>query len=70
MTEEIKELKGANMEIDLLSNAKVSWKMDKCPWNEEENNNKHKCAVKNISLCKFFRGIKKPDIVLCAYSSD
>ncbi len=59
--------KGANMDIDLLPNPNVSWEMDKCPWNEAENTNEHKCAVKDVSLCKYFRGIKKPDIVLCAY---
>ncbi|MBI2043340.1 hypothetical protein HYT25_03055 [Candidatus Pacearchaeota archaeon] len=54
------------MDIDLLP-ADVSWEQDKCPWNEEENTNEHKCAIKNISICRYFRGIKKPDVVLCAY---
>lgn len=66
--EKINELKGANMDIDLFPNPNVSWEMDKCPWNEDENNDKHKCAVKDVSLCKYFRGIKKPDVVLCAYT--
>ena len=65
--EEIKELKGANMDIDLLSNKNISWHQDKCPWNMAQNTNEHKCAVKNVSVCKHFRGIKKPDIVLCTY---
>jgi len=63
----MKQLKGANMDIDLTTQKDVSWKQDKCPWNEEENTNKHKCAVKNVSICKYFKGIKKPDIVLCCY---
>ena len=67
MKEIIRELKGGNMDIDLFP-ADVTWKQDKCPWNEEDNSNEHKCAVKNISICKFFRGIKKPDVVLCAYT--
>jgi len=67
MKEKIMELKGGNMDIDLIP-ANVNWEQDKCPWNENENNNEHKCAVKNISICKFFRGIKKPDVVLCAYT--
>ena len=62
----MKQLKGANMDIDLIDK-NVDWKQDNCPWNEEENTNKHKCAVKNVSICKYFRGIKKPDIVLCGY---
>ena len=62
----MEELKGANMDIDLIP-AKVSWEQDKCPWNELENTNKHKCAVKDTSLCKYFRGIKNPDIVVCNY---
>jgi len=67
MKEIIRELKGGNMDIDLFP-ADVNWEKDKCPWNEHENTNEHKCAVKNISICKFFRGIKKPDVVLCAYT--
>ncbi len=55
------------MDIDFLPSNKVSWKMEKCPWNEAEDSNKHKCAVKNTSICKYFRGIKKLDTVLCAY---
>ena len=27
----------------------------------------HKCAVKNISICKFFCGVKYLDSVLCSY---
>lgn len=29
--------------------------------------NKHKCAVKSTSLCKYFSGIEKGDTVLCSY---
>jgi len=63
----IKKLDGANMDIDLTSRDKVSWKQIKCPWNEAEKNNKHKCAVKNISICKYFCGIEYLDNVLCCY---
>ncbi len=61
-----KELKGANMDIDLTSKSQVHWQQDKRPWNKAERTNEHKCAVKNISICKYFMGIKRPDIVLCA----
>ena len=64
----IRELNGANMDIDLTTEPKnVSWKQDKCPWNEAENTKEHKCAVKNISICKYFKGIKLVDKVLCNY---
>ncbi|MFH1359116.1 MAG: hypothetical protein ABIH37_04460 [archaeon] len=63
-----RELKGANMDIDLITNPKnIKWKQDKCPWNENENTNKHKCAVKNVSVCKYFKGIKNLDTILCSY---
>ena len=68
--ERVRELKGANMDIDLLPNQKITWEQDTCPWNEAENTKEHKCAVKDISICKHFRGIKKPDIVLCACSHE
>jgi hypothetical protein len=57
------------MDIDLISSKEVDWEQDKCPWNVREETEEHKCAVKNVSICKFFRGIKKPDIVLCAYEN-
>ena len=64
----IKNLDGANMDIDLTTESKnISWKQDKCPWNEVENTNKHKCAVKNISICPYFCGIEYLDNVLCCY---
>lgn len=66
--EEIRELDGANMDIDLTTSPKdIVWKQDKCPWNVAENTSEHKCAVKNISICKYFKGIKPDDFVLCAY---
>ncbi|MBI2047287.1 hypothetical protein HYT26_03960 [Candidatus Pacearchaeota archaeon] len=66
--EKIRELKGANMDIDLTTAmGKIHWKQDKCPWNSAEDTNEHRCAVKNISICRYFRGIKPLDIVLCAY---
>lgn len=63
----MRELKGANMDIDLINSESIHWIQEKCPWNLRDNTDKHKCAVKNISLCKYFRGIKFPDIVLCAF---
>ncbi len=61
------ELKGADMDIDLLP-SDIDWEKDECPWNKKDNGN-HKYAVKGTSICKYFQGIKKPDIVLCSYNS-
>lgn len=65
----MKELKGANMDIDLVSEH-VGWDQMHCPWNDAEQTNIHKCAVKSISLCRYFRGIRYPDSVLCSYPDD
>ncbi|MFA5992989.1 MAG: hypothetical protein WC796_04755 [Candidatus Pacearchaeota archaeon] len=66
MTKIIK-LDGANMDIDLTSVNNASWKQMKCPWNEAEDVNSHKCAVKNVSICDYFCGIEYLDNVLCCY---
>ena len=62
----IKELQGANMDIDLTSE-NIGWNQVSCPCNEAENITVHKCAVKNISICKYFCGVKYLDSVLCSY---
>ena len=68
MDKRVKQLNGANMDIDLTSDASdIHWKQTVCPWNEEENTKEHKCAVKNTSICKYFCGIKYLDSVLCSY---
>jgi hypothetical protein len=64
---EIKRFDGANMDIDLVSQDKTSWKQMQCPWNEAEGVNVHKCAVKNVSICRYFCGIEYLDNVLCSY---
>jgi hypothetical protein len=61
------KLKGANMDIDLVSAEYVSWQQDECPWNISEKTKEHQCAVKNVSICKFFKGIERPDIIICGY---
>lgn len=70
--EKIRELKGANMDIDLASDPKdITWEQNRCPWNVVEKTTEHKCAVKNVSICRYFRGIRftkeNKDTVLCAY---
>jgi len=64
MDNRIKKLIGSNMDID-FSNADFG--NSKCPWNEAEQTNQHKCAVKNISICKYFCGVQLLDSVLCSY---
>ena len=70
MENNLKELKGANMDIDLIPNPDVHWEQDKCPWNDFEGTNNHKCAIKNISLCEYFKGIKDPDKVICTFNKE
>ena len=60
-------LDGANLDIDLTSSDKISWKQNKCPWNEAEGVDVHKCAVKNTSICDYFCGIEYLDNVICCY---
>ena len=68
MKEQIRKLKGANMDIDLATPlGNIEWKQDGCPWNEAEGVNTHQCAVKNVSICPYFRGVKYLDTLLCCY---
>jgi hypothetical protein len=68
MDELIKKLTGANMDIDLATpKSMIPWEQDRCPWNEAENINGHKCAVKNVSICRYFCGIEYLDTLLCCY---
>jgi hypothetical protein len=64
----IRKLDGANMDIDLATPAeRISWGQDRCPWNEAESTDAHKCAVKDVSICEYFCGIEYMDFVLCSY---
>ena len=67
MGDSIRELRGGNMDIDLIPNPGLAWKQEPCPWNETEHSVAHKCAVKDISICRHFKGIKPVDTVLCTY---
>jgi hypothetical protein len=68
MTESLRKLSGANMDIDLTTSpSQIAWQQDCCPWNLAENSSQHKCAVKNTSICPFFCGIEPLDVVLCSY---
>jgi hypothetical protein len=67
MTDRVRALRGGNMDIDLIPKTDLSWEQEACPWNEAEGVSTHKCAVKDTSICRYFRGIKPPDTVLCTY---
>ena len=67
MAESIRELRGANMDIDIIPKPGLAWEQEACPWNQAEGSSTHKCAVKDTSLCEYFRGVKFVDTVLCAY---
>ena len=68
MNRNIRKLKGANMDIDLATpSGNIAWEQDHCPWNEAEQTDIHKCAVKNISLCSYFCGVEYIDTLLCCY---
>ncbi|MBI1816769.1 MAG: hypothetical protein HYR72_17455 [Deltaproteobacteria bacterium] len=67
MTESIRELRGGNMDIDLIPKPGLAWEQEACPWNDADQAATHKCAVKDTSICRYFRGIKALDTVLCAY---
>ena len=65
------KLNGANIDIDLTTQSnEISWNQEPCPWNKEEGTNKHKCAVKNTSICQYFCGIEFLDNVLCCYPNE
>lgn len=68
--QKIKHLDRANLDIDLVSEDQTSWKQMKCPWNEAEGTNAHRCAVKNVSICDYFCGIEYLDNVLCCYPEE
>ena len=64
----IHKLKGANMDIDLVTlQNEITWTQDACPRNTVEGTQEHRCAVKNVSICPYFRGIEHLDTVLCSY---
>lgn len=68
MSQPIRKLNGANMDIDLATaEGAIAWKQDPCPWNLAEKTSDHKCAIKNVSICPYFCGIEYMDTLLCCY---
>ncbi|MGE5378856.1 MAG: hypothetical protein ACM3XO_27695 [Bacteroidota bacterium] len=71
MNEQVRKLKGANMDIDLATpREEIPWEQDCCPWNEAELTGVHRCAVKNVSICRYFRGVEYLDTLLCSYPEE
>lgn len=71
MNENIRKLKGANMDIDLATpRGNISWEQDRCPWNEADNTTVHRCAVKSVSICPYFCGVEYLDTLLCSYPNE
>ena len=67
----MKKLTGANLDIDLATPAgEIAWQQAKCPWNEAEVTNQHRCAVKNVSICLYFCGVEYLDTLLCCYPDE
>ncbi len=68
MDEIVRKLHGANMDIDLATPPdRIAWEQDQCPWNQADHSDVHYCAVKNVSICRYFCGIEYLDTVLCCY---
>lgn len=64
MDHRIKKLAGANMDIDFTNR---DFGNSNCPWNLAEDTDRHKCAVKDVSICEYFCGVQYLDSVLCSY---
>lgn len=59
------------MDIDLATPPdRIEWRQDGCLWNAAEAAQEHKCAVKNVSICRYFCGIEYLDTVLCCYPNE
>ena len=64
----LRRLAGANMDIDLATPpGTIAWRQDPCPWNQAEGTVERRCAVKGVSICRYFRGVEPIDTLLCAY---
>jgi ribosomal protein S18 acetylase RimI-like enzyme len=67
----IRKLSGANMDIDLTTpKAQIEWNQGQCPWNLADSTNQHKCADKNVSICKYFKGVEYLNTIICNYPNN
>ena len=51
----VKEIRGGNLDIDLIPKPGLDWEVGRCPWNEAEPSSTHRCAVKETSTCPYSR---------------
>lgn len=62
-----RELHAGHLEITIQPDPSDTLSQDACPWNAADKTDTHTCVVRGKTLCQYFHGIKRPDIVLCAY---
>lgn len=67
MNPKITPLRGANMDIDFSC---AEFGPSRCPWDADEPEMLHRCAVKNTSICPYFCGVRFLDSVLCSYPNE
>lgn len=65
--EKVNELKGGNIGMELITQDNGNSKQTECPWNKGTGDDEHICGLRDISICKYFCGIKYLDSVLCSY---
>jgi hypothetical protein len=59
------------MDVDLATpEGKIVWEQAPCPWNVAEEADEHRCAVKDVSICRYFCGIEYLDTVVCCYPNE
>lgn len=59
------------MDIDLASpQESIAWQQAGCPRNKAEETDVQKCAVKNVSMCRYFCGVEYLDTLLCSYPNE
>lgn len=62
-----RELRAGHVDVDLLPDPGTGRGQERCPWNEEEGEDTHRCLVAGEHKCRYFQGMRRPDIVLCGY---
>lgn len=62
-----RELRAGRLELNLLPDPAAPAAAERCPWNEAEGTEEHVCHATGRQKCRYFQGLKRPDIVLCGY---
>jgi hypothetical protein len=67
-----RELRAGHIDIELAAAPAVAVPgvdgkaVERCPWDEAEGGH-HRCVSTNESVCRHYRGLKSPDVVVCGY---